>query len=371
MKTYREFNASEWARLDTDWRAWWAGTLDRPLVVMRTIDPALERAATASFNLDYLADRGLDDFITQFPLDMPVGQVLDLCEPRLAATRHHGDAYPKWWVNFGAGVGAAFLGSAVEYRTRTTWFHPLTLDSPAGLHLRYEADQPWFHRVVEVTRAAVARWGEWVAIGMTDVGGNLDILASLRGTQTLLTDLYDDPDEVERLTREITALWLRWYDEFARLIEPAGHGVTCWAPPWMPGRGYMLQSDFCYMISPAMFERYVLPDLTACCAAMDYGFYHMDGKGQIPHLDMLLSIPGLRGIQWQPGAGAPLADEWLPLLRRIREGGKLCQVYVTRAGALKIARELGGRGFLFDVQEDDLTPALAEAFVEQLQREAG
>ena len=67
----------------------------------------------------------------------------------------------------------------------------------------------------------------------------------------------------------------------------------------------MLQSDFSYMISPRMFERLILPDLTACCEALEYAFYHLDGKGEIKHLDMLLSIERLRGIQWIPGDGAP------------------------------------------------------------------
>jgi hypothetical protein len=89
----------------------------------------------------------------------------------------------------------------------------------------------------------------------------------------------------------------------------------------------------------------------------------MDGKGQIAHLDRLLSLPRLRGIQWQPGAGAPMADEWPDLLRRIRDGGKLCQVYVTREGARQIVREIGGRGFLFYIDEPGLTAAEAEAFL--------
>ena len=43
--------------------------------------------------------------------------------------------------------------------------------------------------------------------------------------------------------------------------------------------------------------------------------------------------------------GQPDADNWLPLLKRIRDGGKLCQVYTTAEGARKIVRELGGKGF--------------------------
>ena len=47
------------------------------------------------------------------------------------------------------------------------------------------------------------------------------------------------------------------------------------------------------------------------------------------------------------GDGAPPPDEWLPLLKRIRDGGKLCQLFVTATGAMTIVRELGGRGFAF------------------------
>jgi 5-methyltetrahydrofolate--homocysteine methyltransferase len=98
-----------------------------------------------------------------------------------------------------------------------------------------------------------------------------------------------------------------------------------------------------------MFERFVLPDLAACCEALDHGFYHLDGKGQIVHLDMLLSLERLRGIQWVPGDGAPPPEEWLWLLKRIRDGGKLCQLSVTPEGARTIVRELGGRGFAFHI----------------------
>ena len=134
----------------------------------------------------------------------------------------------------------------------------------------------------------------------------------------------------------------------------------------------MLQSDFAYMISPEMFERFVLPDLTACCEYLDHGFYHLDGKGQIPHLDLLLSIERLWGIQWIPGDGQPPPDQWLSLLKRIRDGGKLCQVFVSPEGARHIVKNLGGRGFLLVVLNpgpDFRDPERAEAFLKTLAQE--
>lgn len=351
MKSYFEFEDADWRQLEANWLAWWHGETERSIITLPTLPPGFD-------------DGLVDDFLTQFSLDMPAEAVLDRFEPRLRARQAHGDMYPKWWVNFGAGIMAAYLGSGVHYATSTSWFWALEgVDTLADMHLEYDADNVWWQRTQAVTRAAVERWGDHLLIAHTDLGGNLDVLASLRGTEKLLLDLYDAPAEVERLVGEITELWLRYYDELYTIIKPTGKGTAAWAPPWCPGKGYMLQSDFCYMISPDMFERFVLPDLIRCSEWLDYPFYHMDGRGQLPHLDMLLSIEKLRGIQWQPGDGQPRAEGWPDVLRRIIDGGKLCQVFVTRDGAWQIAREFGGKGFLFDIIEEDLTPTEAEAFV--------
>ena len=179
----------------------------------------------------------------------------------------------------------------------------------------------------------------------------MDILVSLHTTQRVALALYDKPDEVLRLVHEITDAWFQYYDGIYEIIRHTGRGTTPWAPIWSPERTYMLQSDFSFMISPAMFERFVMPDLVESCDRIDHAFYHLDGTGELPHLDMLLSIDRLRGIQWIPGAGQPPPEEWLPVLRKIRDNGKLCQIYVTPKGARAIVREMGGRGFVFCIEE--------------------
>jgi hypothetical protein len=330
------FTGEDWERVERDWTAWWAGDLDRPLVIIESLD---------QFGV----------WASDFPLETPVDEVLDHFQAGLEGARFYGDAWPKWWPNFGPGIVAGFLGAHVHPVPGTVWFDPAPgADQVAieDLHLSGDAGNVWRQRVVALTQAAVERWEGCVSIGHTDLGGNLDILASLRTTQQLLLDLYDAPDEVARLAGEITRLWLRYYDELDDVIQKAGRGTTPWATIWSPARCYMLQSDFAYMISPQMFERFVLPDLAACCQALDHAFYHLDGKGQIRHLDMLLSLARLRGIQWIPGDGQPPPEKWLPLLKRIRDRGKLCQLYVTPEGARTIVRELGGRGFALHIEQE-------------------
>jgi hypothetical protein len=355
------FTEEDWARVERDTMAWWAGELERPLVHFATVDP--------------LADAPTLHFLSNYPLDMPVEDVIDLYEPVIAATNFYGDAYPKWWTNFGPGIMAGFVGAKVNSvadPSETVWYTPSRRVPIAELEIAYDPANVWWRRVKDFTAAIVERWDGMVAVGHTDLGGGLDILASLRETEGLLFDVLDHPDEVDRLGGRITELWLRYYDELDAMIRPACRGTTCWAPVWSTGTTYMLQCDFSYMISPAMFERFVMPDLVACCEHLDHGFYHLDGKGEIPHLDLLLSIPRLRGIQWIPGDGAPPPQDWLPLLKRIRDGGKLCQVFVTPEGARTIVKNLGGRGFLLAIGTDEGEfddPERARAFLKVLAEE--
>jgi 5-methyltetrahydrofolate--homocysteine methyltransferase len=355
------FTQQDWERIERDTMAWWAGALDRPLVWLVASDP--------------LAERPPHRYLSNYPLDMPADALLALYEPVLSATNFCGDAFPNLWINFGPGIMAGFLGSVVHSVTEpseTVWFSPPGNLPLEELVLDYQEANPWWRRVQEVTGAANRRWNGQVAVGHTDIGGNLDVLASLRTTQSLLYEVAERPDEVERLCRQITDLWLRYYDELDALIRPVCRGTTCWTPIWSTGKTYMLQSDFAYMISPDMFERFVVPDLAACCAHLDHGFYHLDGKGQIVHLDHLLSISRLRGIQWIPGDGQPSPDQWLPLLKRIRDGGKLCQVFVSPQGARNIVQNLGGRGFLLVIQHADpefIDPERVQAFLDLLARE--
>jgi hypothetical protein len=351
------FADTDWERVERDYKAWWAHDLGRPLVQIlgKEYDPDISYPEIQAFASNY-------------PLETPAAQVIRDAALDLEATRYYGDAFPRWWVNFGPGIIAGFLGSRVNSVTETVWFAPTELREAGQIDFAYKVDNPWWLRVKELTSAAVEAWGSQVQVSHTDLGGNLDILASFRTTQGLLLDLYDAPEQVDRLVGQITRLWLRYYDELDAIIRPSCRGTTPWAPIWSAQRSYMLQCDFSYMISPEMFERFVMPDLVACCGYLDAGFYHLDGLGQIPHLDLLLGLPRLRGIQWIPGDGAPPPHEWLGLLKRIIDGGKLCQVYVSAEGARTIVKNLGGRGFLLTVQ-DEMTANEADAFLKLLAQE--
>ena len=350
-----KYSEQDWQKLSDNWTAWWAGELDRPLVMIES--PPRSRAP--------------EELTTEFLLHKPVDAVLDFYEARLAKTILFGDSWPKWFPFYGAGVAAAFLGSDLLCTPEegTIWFEPSQALESYDLSALYDPDNIWWRRVRQLTQAAVQRWGDRVCVGFTDLGGNLDILASLRNSQDLLMDLLDRPQEIETASQQITGFWLRYYNELLKITQKSGRGSSPWAPIWAPGNCYMLQSDFSAMISPRMFKRFVLPDIVACCDRLDYAFYHLDGKGQLPHLDLLLAIENLHGIQWIPGDGQPPPEDWLPELERIRDAEKLCQLFVSARGAKKIIQHLGGKGFVFYIT-DVLSPDEAQSLLAELIEEA-
>ena len=318
-----DFSKDRWERVKENYALWWDGRLDRPLVhvVLTGRDPGRDKP-----------DLPLHAFASFYDLSVPAETIVDCRDYDLSRKRYVGDAFPYVFPLFGAGVLAAFLGAVLENRTQenTVWFHPREEREIADIRFEYDGDNAWFKRIKALCRAALDRWDGLVQMSMTDLGGTLDVLSSFRPGTRLLLDLYDHPDHVERLSWEIHALWFRYCEEIDRILQPVNPGYSAWAGIFSSTPYYMTQCDFCYMIGPDMFDRFVRPELAATCARLPHAFYHMDGPGQLAHLDSLLAMPDLDGIQWIPGAGQPGPLAWVDVYRRILDAGK--RVQICKAG---------------------------------------
>ena len=333
-----DFTPARWERVKADARRWWEHKLDRPLLQFISGGHAPGRAEPA------LPAQWFHSF---YDLSVPAEAIMDRWDYDLSTLRFLGDAFPVVWPNFGPGIAAAFLGAELRNSRDTVWFHPREEKPVADWRFAYDAENVWLRRVADLTRAAVARWDGQVLVGMTDIGGNLDMLASFRPSEALLFDLYDDPESVKARTWELHEMWWRFYNFFESIQQPRNPGYTAWTSIFSDAPYYMLQCDFCYMIGPEMFDEFVKPELAASCRRLTNAFYHLDGPGQLPHLDSLLTIPELKGVQWVPGDGQPDIAHWPEVYRKIRDAGKLIQVFTGQyAGGAEIidvlADQLGG-----------------------------
>ena len=243
---------------------------------------------------------------------------------RLGNTGYMAEGIPMLFTNLGPGCLAACIGGNYGLAPRTIWFdqNPVIADWENAPLLEFnESSEMWQHITRLQSRFAKDKD---VHFSITDLGGILDIVASLRSTETLLYDLYDYPEEVKKCTENVLKLWYKAFDRQLETIKGTGQPFNNWmnipsSKPWYP-----IQCDFSYMISPAQFEEFVLPHLADQAKNIERTIYHLDGKGELPHVDMLLDIPELNGIQWISGDGeAPLYDEkWFGLYKKIQDKKK-------------------------------------------------
>lgn len=241
------------------------------------------------------------------------------------------EGIPRLFPNFGPGCLAGAIGGDFELGADTVWYDKKQLvtnwENPPEITLD-EQSKIW-QKVKEIQQ--IGSSDPDVHVTITDLGGILDILASLRGTENLLYDLYDYPDEVKLFTQKIEQEWFKAFDQQVNVMCAAKQPFNNWmnipsSKPWYP-----IQCDFSYMIAPNHFEEFVLPHLIDQVEYMDRSIYHLDGEGEIPHVDMLLDIPKLTGIQWTAGDGnAPVSDEkWFGLYKKIQDKKKNLVLFVS------------------------------------------
>lgn len=340
-----DFNWHRWERVRETAERWWAGELRRPLihVTRKDRDPGRPEPATPWFK-----------YVASYDFSISPDDILDRWDYELSKLRFFGDAFPHAWPNFGAGVVAAFLGARLEPREETCWFLPPDREESVCMDFRFDPENTWYKRVAEVSRSAVRRWEGMVQVAMTDLGGNLDILSSFRPGEKLLFDLYDHPEDIKWLTWKAHVAWWDYFKALDTIIRPANQGYTAWTPILSEEPFYMLQCDFSYMIGPDMFDEFVKPELAASCKKLDHPFYHLDGPGQLVHLDAILSIPELKGVQWIPGAGSPGVRNWPEVYRKIRDAGKLIQLFGDLDDLDTVVDQLGSpEGVMLIAQETE------------------
>ena len=234
------------------------------------------------------------------------------------------EAVPSLFTNLGPGCLSACIGGNYELADGTVWLdrRPVIDDWEHLPKIEFDENSEMWQHLLRLQNKFMT--DPSVLFTITDLGGTLDVLASLRSSENLLYDLYDDPEAVKDLSARINQMWLKAYDQQVETVRKAGLPFDTWmnipsAKPWYP-----LQCDFSYMISPEHFEEFVLPDVLEQARHIERPVWHLDGVGELAHLDMILEIPGLVGIQWAPGAGqAPEWDEkWFPVYRKIQDKKK-------------------------------------------------
>jgi len=250
---------------------------------------------------------------------------------RLAHSYFGGDILPMAETDIGPGSLALYLGSEAGISRDTVWFNPC-LES---IHrpVRFDPENAWWQTTRGTITACLEKSAGEYLVGCPDLVENLDTLASLRGAETLMIDLVENPAAVTARLEEITRAWFEVYSRIYDLIHLEDSSSPFGAfRLWGAGKTAKVQCDASAMLSPRMFRRFVIPFLREQCAWLDHSMYHLDGRQCLCHLDALLEIDDLDAIEWTPDPASPSGGNpaWYGLYRKIIEHGKSVQAVGVR-----------------------------------------
>ncbi|MBD3193520.1 MAG: hypothetical protein GF317_00590 [Candidatus Lokiarchaeota archaeon] len=247
-----------------------------------------------------------------------------------------GDNFYSYRPNYGAGATAAVLGIEPEYRkgsdkygymAETVWYQgEISIDDliPYLNEVYLDESNKWYKRFLRVTEYAAKKAKDKYNIAILDIGGVLDVLSSLVGPQKLILAMRKKPEIIEKACSLLLEIMLELYDDLQSIIDKYCDGSNSWINIWCPTHYYPVQCDFAAMLNPRWFKRFALPFIKRQAEHLDHAIYHLDGENQLVHLDDLLALDCIDGIQWVPGAGKEITAsmKWMPLYEKIQASGK-------------------------------------------------
>ena len=334
----------DWDRARLKWTKYWKRQNEgRPLMCVIARTPESEAAWQAARlagkkgceqfcqGIDFLLPDDLmyQDMTDKYQTaDRMVARYRHFCENHLFLA----ESFPNINIDFGPGSMAGYLGSNIVFNDDTVWFEHFVEDWTAHKPLVFDPANEWWakhHQLAKDVRKAV---GEDFYIGIPDIMENIDVLASLRGTQDTIFDLMDEPDEIKKRIDEVGNIYFEFYDRFYELVKNDADGGSCYTvfQIWGPGKLAKLQCDFSAMLSPTDFRTFIQPSLRQQAQKLDTVLYHLDGTDSIRHMDALMEIEEIDALQWTSGDYGPdgTLEDWYAIYDKARAAGKSLWVKV-------------------------------------------
>ncbi|MBT6147801.1 MAG: hypothetical protein HN712_19265 [Gemmatimonadetes bacterium] len=328
------------------WDAFWAGeVIHRPMVCA-----AAPKDGTRAL-VDTLSTRYWN------PCSGNYKAQLDLLDEWADKTLFMGDLIPHVSPDHGPDQFAAWLGSELKFSPHsigTNWVEPSLTDWESFLPVTLQKDNAVWQSVLEYASLLKDRGKGKYIVGMPDLHSHMDALSALRHPGQLCLDLYDIPERVRGGCAQVRAL----YPEIYESIRTAGGmseetGTIGWFPMWCDGKTAAVQCDFSVFLGNDMWREFVLPGIEEEVSYLDRCFYHLDGLQQLNHLDDLLALPRLDGVQFVPGTGQPemFWRHWRDVLKKILAAGKKVIVYgnMDLEAVKDVHRDLGAEGVIYEI----------------------
>jgi hypothetical protein len=305
----------DWPTVKRRWQVFWQhGLYDRPLIQVTAPRDGVS------------PPEGLDvDPETQWTdVDYMIHRTLEM----IRTTYYGGEAIPWFWDPISAGYALLF-GCKPHFSKATMYVDPAPVGADGFPSLDGWRESPWWPWMRDGT-AKAARVSDRRYFVLPFWGNHaIDILAVVRGGQEFLMDVVLHPEWLRSALARMTGIFSEIYEElwqFIRVEAMGLEGSLDYCGCWTPGRALAFDADMAYGVSAAHFRELMLPPLVEWMGRIDNVIWHLDGKGNITHLETILGLSEVDAVQWVQGSGAEEIIQWVPLIKRIQQGGKSVQL---------------------------------------------
>ncbi|MHB9034661.1 MAG: hypothetical protein ACYC6L_16640 [Anaerolineae bacterium] len=253
-----------------------------------------------------------------------------------------GEAIPSIWLEAG---WLNCLGGTPRFSRETIWFDQRMVDFSKPSAFRHDPASTWVIKYQAVLAAVASRagWDDFFVGAPLGLPAN-DLLAQQMGVEAFMLALADHPDwmaeAIVQGARDLVAA-MHANQAFVRERHAYWYGNAGWMPFWAPEPFNTTQSDVSCMLSPAMYERFIVPELDI--VGNDHGalWYHLDGGDARQHLPRLLTLPYLRVLQYTPAPNEPPnGPAHLDLYRQVQKSGKIVHIELPVENVEPLLREL-------------------------------
>jgi hypothetical protein len=227
------------------------------------------------------------------PDDIPIQLFLQDVDALWEAYSELDDDYP---FSMGAFYGVpwmeAIMGCPVHFSGTNMYSGPCILDWDAYNWKRPTLDNPWARKLLEFLDALVKHSNGRFACGPTLMRGPADMCSAMRGGTNLALDLYDCPEEVQRLAELCTDVWIEVGQAQLDLVPMSENGYIAGCAGlrcWMPEKGIWLQDDAISVLSPRFYSDIFLPQVRRIATAFPVIAFHLHGNTLWP-VDLLLTV---------------------------------------------------------------------------------
>jgi hypothetical protein len=216
----------------------------------------------------------------------------------------------------------AMLGISTQVGNESIWAKEGGFDYRDTGQLDLSKENPWRKKYLEFVSALQDRYGDRYPAGQPILRGTSDMVAALRGSQQMIFDLYDHPEEFQRLARACTDFFIALIKDQLAITKPhhGGYEVEQFTL-WAPGGIVRMQEDASALFSPPVYVKHLQEEDRRIAASFPYDVIHLHSSS-LHLLDRFVDVEPQKCIEINKDQGGWGVARMLPLFKMVQARGK-------------------------------------------------